>query len=185
MKACLAYGSVISSVTLSLSLKATAWCYFVRPSPYTSLRWRHICGFPTPGTASGGKFELSKQSNPEDEEVQQDNRAAASALGELNGKQRRYLRSIANKRAAAKDGSLVSLRMGSSDNFDAFARELSVQFKKHELLKVKMPNEPKKEECKRLGGVLATKIGGSLVQTVGRTVLLYKENPDSSEKIKF
>eukprot|EP01084_Bolivina_argentea_P292562 502987_1 len=150
MKACLAYGSVISSVTLSLSLKATAWCYFVRPSPYTSLRWRHICGFPTPGTASGGKFELSKQSNPEDEEVQQDNRAAASALGELNGKQRRYLRSIANKRAAAKDGSLVSLRMGSSDNFDAFARELSVQFKKHELLKVKMPNEV----C-----VLALKVG--------------------------
>ncbi len=150
MKACLAYGSVISSVTLSLSLKATAWCYFVRPSPYTSLRWRHICGFPTLGTASGGKFELSKQSNPEDEEVQQDNRAAASALGELNGKQRRYLRSIANKRAAAKDGSLVSLRMGSSDNFDAFARELSVQFKKHELLKVKMPNEV----C-----VLALKVG--------------------------
>ncbi len=141
MKACLAYGSIISSVTLNLSLKATAWCHFVRPSPYAPLRWRHICGFPTPGAVSGGRFELSKQSNPEDEEVQEDNRAAASVLGELNGKQRRYLRSIANKRAAAKDGSLVSLRMGSSDNLDAFSKELSVQFKKHELLKVKMPNE--------------------------------------------
>ncbi len=139
MKACLASGGVISSVMLSISLKATAWCYFVRPSPYASLRWRHICGFPPPGATSGGEFELSNQPKPEDEGVE-DNRAA-SVLGELSGKQRQYLRSIANKRAAAKDGSLVSIRMGSLDSLEAFTKELSVQFKKHELLKVKMPKE--------------------------------------------
>ncbi len=141
MKVCLAYGSVISSVTLSLSLKTNAWCHFVRPFPCASLKWRYICGFPTPGSASGGKFDLSNQSNPEGEEVQHNNRAATPGLGELNGKQRRYLRSIANKRAATKNGNLICLRMGSSDNLDTFAKELSVQIRKHGLLKIKMPNE--------------------------------------------
>ncbi len=134
MKACLASGGVISSVMLSISLKETAWCYIIRPSPYASLRRRHICGFPPPGATSGGDFELSNQPKPED------NRAA-SVLDELSGKQRQYLRSIANKRAAAKDGSLVSIRMGSLDRLEAFTKELSAQFKKHELLKVKMPKE--------------------------------------------
>ncbi len=140
MKACLAYGGVISSVTLSLSLKTTAWCHFVRPSPYASLIRRHVRGFPTPGAASGREFELSNEPKSQDEGVE-DNRATISVLGELNGKQRRYLRSIANKRAAAKDGSIVSLRMGSLGSLEPFIKELTVHFKKHELLKVKMPKE--------------------------------------------
>lgn len=88
----------------------------------------------------------------------------------LRGKQKKYLRGLGHH----LDISVIVGREGLSDNL-IFSCEDSLLA--HELIKVKLgPNCPldKKEAARQL----AEQTGAQLVQLLGKTVLLYKTNPE-------
>ena len=91
-------------------------------------------------------------------------------LQPLSGKQKRFLRSLGHHLAQ----SVLVGREGISDNL---VQSCSEGLSAHELIKIKLgQNCPveKKEAAK----VLAAKTDSHLVQLIGKTILLYRPNPD-------
>ena len=93
-----------------------------------------------------------------------------NSIAKLSGKQKKYLRSLGHHLnqsvIVGKDGISDNLIQSCQDNLQA-----------HELIKIKLgQNCPidKKEAAQKL----AASTGSHLVQLIGKTILLYKPNPD-------
>ncbi len=89
-------------------------------------------------------------------------------MGELTGRQRRYLRGLGNTRAAATAIGRAGLTPGALAN-------VSRMLEQHELVKVRVPPAAAAER-KALTEALARGAGAALVGGAGRTVLLYRRS---------
>jgi RNA-binding protein len=85
---------------------------------------------------------------------------------DLTGQQRRYLRSLANRLG-------VTVRVGKEGVSDAVLAELGHEFEHRELLKLSV-NSNCESSAKELAHDLARRAGAHWVQTLGRTVVLYR-----------
>ncbi|MCB0833499.1 MAG: YhbY family RNA-binding protein [Bacteroidetes bacterium] len=91
-------------------------------------------------------------------------------MTELNGKQKRYLRGLANQikstisvgKAGITENTLLSVRNG---------------FNTAELLKIKVQDGCQIEKDE-VGEIIAKGVGASVVQVLGSTVLFYRPHPD-------
>ena len=93
---------------------------------------------------------------------------------ELTGKQTRYLRGLGH----GMEAKVIVGREGLSDNLLKSAKDTLLA---HELIKVKLgPNCPlnKKEAAEQL----AQKTSAAMVQLIGKTILLYRPNPELKKK---
>ncbi|MBR0139134.1 MAG: ribosome assembly RNA-binding protein YhbY [Firmicutes bacterium] len=88
----------------------------------------------------------------------------------LTGKQRSYLKSLAN-------GLETAVYIGKNDLTEATLAEMDDYLAAHELVKVKV-----QESCgldvKELANEAAGKLNAEFVQAIGRRFVLYKENKD-------
>ena len=115
-----------------------------------------------PGAGSPGILKLYSSST-NDSPPQRD----------LSGKEKRALRAL----ACRPDAQVITLRMGGQS--PGFLHEVREQLDAHELIKVKLSSgEEKKERCRQI----ATETDSMLVQVLGHTCLLYREN-SSAKKI--
>lgn len=97
----------------------------------------------------------------------------------LTGKQKRYLRGLANP---IKKAQVCIGAPGLSDNV---IKETSVALKRFELIKVKMTNTGSMEQTKKeVGAMLAGLTKSDLVQVLGHNLILFRPNPDTG-KIKL
>lgn len=92
----------------------------------------------------------------------------------LNGKQKRYLRSLAVTQRAdyqvGKDGLTFNLISGIKDDLRV-----------HELVKVSLLKSCE-EDLREVALEASAQLGAELVQTIGHTFILYKPNKDLGEK---
>jgi RNA-binding protein len=95
-------------------------------------------------------------------------------FNKLTGKQSRYLRSLGHNLKP-----LVMLgRDGITDNVISAAEAV---LGAHELLKVKIGNGCQLERMEAAAAI-AEKTGSELVQVLGKTFLLFRENPDRKDE---
>ncbi len=87
----------------------------------------------------------------------------------LKSKQRSELKKLANTLE-------VTLTMGKNSITDAFLKELEVQFKAHELVKIHILD--KDLDVKELANEIAKLSRSEYVQSIGSKVVLYKKNYD-------
>ena len=92
---------------------------------------------------------------------------AMQAAPELQGFQRRYLRSLANPLRPL-------IQLGDGGLSDALVRALDAALVDHELVKVRL-RQP--EDKKALAEELARRSGAALCGVVGHTVILYRPHP--------
>ena len=89
---------------------------------------------------------------------------------ELKGKQRRYLKSLANQLKptvfAGKEGVSPGLLAALEESFNT-----------RELIKIKLEQNCPVDR-QQIGPLLATHTGAVLIQVLGRTILLYRPDPD-------
>ena len=94
-------------------------------------------------------------------------------LNSLRGKQKKYLRGLGHHLAISvivgREGLTVNLIDSCNDSLRA-----------HELIKVKLGQNCPLEK-KEAALQLARQTGSEMVQLLGKTVLLYRENPDISK----
>lgn len=98
--------------------------------------------------------------------------------GKLSGKSLRALRALAGRMKASK--SLKTLVLGGSGVTDTFKDELERSLDAHELVNVRMGALVEgKREAKVLVAGMAEDLRGEthVVQVLGKTALLYRENP--------
>ncbi len=89
---------------------------------------------------------------------------------QLRGKQRRHLRALGHHLEPA-------VRVGKAGVAGAVLRAADEALSRHELIKVR--REPECPEDRRsLAEALARELGAEVVQTLGRTLLLYRPSPD-------
>jgi RNA-binding protein len=88
----------------------------------------------------------------------------------LSGRQKKFLRSLGHHLTQ----SVIVGREGISDNL---IQSCSEGLDAHELIKVKLGQNCPVEK-KEAARELALKTGSHLVQLIGRTILLYRPNPD-------
>jgi len=93
---------------------------------------------------------------------------------ELTGKQRRHLRSI-----GAKLSPIVTI--GQKSLSDAVLAEVNYALDQNELIKLKLVSAEGKVR-KELAAELAEVVKAHLVQVLGKSVLLYRENPELDGK---
>lgn len=87
-------------------------------------------------------------------------------MAELTGKQRRHLRSLANRLKA-------TVQVGREGVSDGLLQSLEAEFSHRELVKVAV-NPNADADPRELGPALAEAAHAHWVQTVGRTVVLYR-----------
>lgn len=92
----------------------------------------------------------------------------------LTGRQRRYLRGLANPQRAL-------VHVGEAGVSDAVVRALDEALEGHELVKVKLHQPADKKADAQ---TLAEKSGGELCGLVGHTAILYRRHPERP-KIEF
>jgi RNA-binding protein len=90
-------------------------------------------------------------------------------LGDLTGKQRRYLRALGHHLAPV-------MQMGHEGLSDAVVAEANAQLETHELIKVKV-GESSPVSRHDAASALAKKTGSAVAQVLGRTFLLYRRRP--------
>jgi RNA-binding protein len=93
---------------------------------------------------------------------------------QLTGKERRHLRSI-----GAKLSPLVTI--GQKSLSDSVLAEVNYALDQNELIKLKLVVAEGKAR-KELASELATTVNAHLVQVLGKSVLLYRENPELEGK---
>jgi RNA-binding protein len=93
---------------------------------------------------------------------------------QLTGKQRRHLRSI-----GAKLSPLVTI--GQKSLSDSVLAEVNYALDQNELIKLRLVAAEGKVR-KELATELATTVNAHLVQVLGKSVLLYRENPELEGK---
>jgi RNA-binding protein len=92
----------------------------------------------------------------------------------LTAKQRAHLRALAHHLKPV-------LQVGKEGVTDATVRAVADAFNTRELLKVKV-QEAAPQSAREAGALFAEQIGGvEHVQTIGRTVVLYREHPEKPE----
>lgn len=96
-----------------------------------------------------------------------------SAGAPLTGKERRRLRALAHHLDPV-------LRIGHRGVTDGVTRELSAALTHHQLLKIRCEEEAP-DRPKVLAAELARSTGAHLVQTLGRTAVLYRRNPEQPD----
>ncbi|MDE0886844.1 MAG: YhbY family RNA-binding protein [Myxococcota bacterium] len=89
--------------------------------------------------------------------------------GDLTGRQRRYLRGLANPLKAL-------VQVGEAGVSEAVIRALRDALESHELVKVKLQQPTDKKADAEL---LAQKTGGQLCGLVGHTVILFRAHPEN------
>ncbi len=92
---------------------------------------------------------------------------------ELTGKQRRYLRGLGAKLKA-------QVHVGQGGITDNTVAEINLMLKKNELTKVKLVSAEGSER-KEVALELAAATRSELVQVLGSSVLLYRENPENRQ----
>jgi RNA-binding protein len=95
---------------------------------------------------------------------------------ELTGKQRRYLRSLGHHLKPV-------VHVGHQGLSDALIAKVDDELDAHELIKIKV-GESGPEDVKGVGQELAIRLQAHHAQTLGRTVLLYRER-DEEPEIRF
>jgi RNA-binding protein len=90
----------------------------------------------------------------------------------LDGKQRRKLRALGHHLAAV-------VQVGQDGVTPGVVAAVEQALWDHELVKVKLASE-NRETRREQAGALAAGTGAEVAQVLGRTVLLYKPNPDES-----
>ncbi len=88
----------------------------------------------------------------------------------MNGKQKRYLRGLAHSLKPL-------LQIGKSGLSEPFLKELEASLDRHELLKVKVLEEAP-EDKKSCAAQLDGWQGIAVVQSMGKTLTLYRPHPD-------
>ncbi len=88
----------------------------------------------------------------------------------MNGKQKRYLRGLAHSLKPL-------LHIGKAGLTEAFLKELEASLDRHELLKVKVLEEAP-DDKKGCAAQLEGFHGIQVVQTMGRTLTLYRPHPE-------
>lgn len=91
-------------------------------------------------------------------------------MTELTGKQRRYLRGLANQIPA-------TVYAGKEGITDSVVRSLEEAYHTRELVKVRLEKNCPVERGEA-ARELAVRTGSHLVQVLGRTVLLYRADPE-------
>ncbi|MDG2333081.1 MAG: YhbY family RNA-binding protein [Myxococcota bacterium] len=89
--------------------------------------------------------------------------------GALTGRQRRYLRGLANPRKAL-------IQVGEAGVSEAVIRALRDALESHELVKVKL-QQP--QDKKTDAALLAEQTGAQLCGLVGHTVILFRAHPEN------
>ena len=93
----------------------------------------------------------------------------------MNGKKRRYLRSLANQQKQDKTMVELILRHTTQREDPRWLEDLDSKLWKHELVIVRMNRAfETKKECHDCGESLADEFNAHLVQVLGRTILLYR-----------
>jgi len=93
----------------------------------------------------------------------------------MNGKKRRYLRSLANKEKSEGTISEITLRYVERRNDPRWMEELDAKLWRHELVIIRMKNALKtKKECSVFAGEIAEELNAHVAQILGRTALLYR-----------
>jgi RNA-binding protein YhbY len=110
--------------------------------------------------------------------------AANLSMSDLSGQDRRALRSEAGKREAAGMLSYLQLptHVTRDPGYKAAASELHRILGTDELVRVRT-GQKKKKFAREVGDSLAAMVGGAVCQTIGHTVLVYKEAP-SNRKLR-
>lgn len=93
----------------------------------------------------------------------------------LNERQRRHLRRLGHDLKPI-------VRTGSNGLTDAVLAELDVALRDHELVKVKLVADDRKQRRTYIEEIIAA-TGAELVQSIGHTVLIYRPNPDRRDPI--
>lgn len=91
---------------------------------------------------------------------------------ELRGKQRRHLRSLGHHLEPA-------VRIGKAGLAEPVLRAADQALSRHELIKVRREAECP-EDRRALAEALARELGAEVVQTLGRTLLLYRPSPEGT-----
>ncbi|ASA19912.1 ribosome assembly RNA-binding protein YhbY [Paenibacillus donghaensis] len=89
----------------------------------------------------------------------------------LNGKQKRYLRSLAHHLDPV-------FQVGKGGVNDHLIRHIEEAIEKRELMKISVLNN-NVEDPKEIGAALSEQSGSELVQVIGKTIVLYKESKDN------
>lgn len=92
----------------------------------------------------------------------------------LTSKQRAELRAEAHHLSA-------SVHLGHQGATPALVQSLDDALRTHELVKVQL-NRAAAEKPKAAANALAEKLGADVVQVIGRTATLYRENPELKKK---
>mgnify|MGYP001466916955 CR=1 FL=1 len=92
---------------------------------------------------------------------------------ELSGKQKRYLRGLAHPLKPV-------VQVGQKGLSEALLKQINMQLDIHELIKVKLGQDcpVQKNEASLF---LCKETGAAIVQTIGRTLVLYQPREDSPE----
>jgi len=92
----------------------------------------------------------------------------------LSSKERAELRAEAHQLAA-------SVHVGHQGVTDALARSLDDALRTHVLVKVAL-NRTVESKPKELAGELADRVGAEVVQVIGKTATLFRDNPELRRK---
>lgn len=92
----------------------------------------------------------------------------------LTNPQIRKLKALAQRMEA-------TLKVGKNGLSDAFIQSVNEALTRRELVKIKFAEF--KEDKKELSPLLAEKTASHLVMRVGNVVVLYRQNPDSAQRV--
>ncbi len=90
----------------------------------------------------------------------------------LNNAQTRYLRGLAHPLN-------FILQTGEKGLTEAFLAELAIALRDHELIKVKLNDE--RDARDEMSQKIVAEMKCELVQSIGKTIVLYKRNPDKPQ----
>ena len=94
-------------------------------------------------------------------------------MNSLSGKQKRHLRALGHHLKPV-------VQMGQKGATEALIAKVGSELSAHELIKVKVSGDCL-ESPKEAGALLSEACEASLVQVIGRTVLLYRADPEEPQ----
>lgn len=97
-------------------------------------------------------------------------------MTELNGRQRRKLKSLAHNLKPV-------VQIGQKGLSEGLIKAVDKALSDHELIKVKFVDF--KDEKKELAGEVCSGTGSALVDMIGNIAILYRENPELEKKEKI
>ncbi|MCA9731297.1 MAG: YhbY family RNA-binding protein [Deferribacteres bacterium] len=94
-------------------------------------------------------------------------------MSELSGKQKRYLRGLGNQVKS-------TVFIGQNGITESVIQSINEAFQTSELVKIRL-QDGYLDNRKKAGDILAEAAASELVQVIGRTILLYKQNDEEPE----